>query len=107
MDTDAESLRDTLRITCADAVELTTHFLEDALAPADRERFQQHLDNCEACTVYLDQIRRTITIVGRTAGSDDYVVDEASMDLLVELFRARAATTDTHGDPSSPEDDPR
>lgn len=107
MDTDAESLRDTLRITCADAVELTTHFLEDALTPADRERFQQHLDNCDACMVYLDQIRRTITIVGQTAEPDQYVVDEPSMDHLVELFRAHAATTGTHMDQSPPQDGPR
>lgn len=89
MEPDVDAIRRQLRITCADAVELTTHFLDGALTPADRERFEQHLQGCEACAVYLDQMRMTVTIVGAT-GQDDYPVDHATMDRLVELFRHRS-----------------
>ena len=86
---EVDAIRNALRITCADAVELTTVFLEDALGPADRERFEQHLAGCEACAVYLNQIRLTVTICAAT-GEADYEVDRATMDHLVGLFRARS-----------------
>lgn len=85
---DTDEIRAELRIACADAVELTTHFLDGALTPTDRDRFEQHLRGCEACGVYLDQMRMTVTIVAAT-GEDDYEVDPATMDRLVELFRQR------------------
>lgn len=65
--------------------------LEDALAPPDRERFLVHLDGCEACAVYVDQIRRTVTIVGTVTGDDAYEVDEETLRGLVGRFRDRHA----------------
>jgi anti-sigma factor RsiW len=85
---DPDVIRDALRITCADAVELLTLFLDDVLSPDDHDRVQQHLAGCQACTVYLDQIRLTIQVCG-ASGEDDYTVDRETMDRLVELFRRR------------------
>ena len=91
---DLDAIRDELRITCADAVELTTLFLDDGLPQADRERFEQHLAGCEACAVYLDQIRMTVTICG-ASGEAEYAVDQATMDRLVALFRGGRAGRDS------------
>ncbi len=51
-------------LTCAELVELVTDFLDGALAPAERTRFEQHVHACDGCRAYLDQI----TTLGRVAG---------------------------------------
>jgi len=74
-----------LRISCADAIELVTDFLDDALSRDDLTNFEAHLSLCEGCRVYVDQLRRTITII---AESRDTAVEltPANFDQLVALF---------------------
>jgi anti-sigma factor RsiW len=50
---------------CQELVEVLTDYLEDALSERDRLRLEEHLEECDACTAYLDQFRRTIALVGR------------------------------------------
>jgi anti-sigma factor RsiW len=52
-------------LTCQDVVELVTAYLEHALPPEERERFEMHLAGCTGCRNYLDQMRRTIETTGR------------------------------------------
>ncbi len=52
-------------LACQDIVELVTAYLEHALAPSDRERFEEHLVFCDGCGNYLEQIRATIAATGR------------------------------------------
>jgi anti-sigma factor RsiW len=52
-------------LSCQELVELVTDYLEGALEPVERSRFEQHLDECGSCRVYLEQIRETIRLVGR------------------------------------------
>ncbi len=52
-------------MTCKELVELITDYLENALSPAERARFEAHLGRCDGCTNYLDQMRRTIVLSGR------------------------------------------
>lgn len=52
-------------LACQDIVELVTAYLEHALAPSDRERFEEHLVFCDGCSTYLEQIRTTIDVTGR------------------------------------------
>ena len=33
-----------------------TEYLEDTLAPDERERFEVHLRHCDACARYLEQL---------------------------------------------------
>jgi len=47
-------------MTCQELVNLITDYLEGALSAADRLRFEQHLDRCSYCRVYLEQMRQTI-----------------------------------------------
>ncbi len=71
-------------LTCHELVELVTEYLEGALAPTDRERFESHLAECTNCSNYLDQMRKTIALAGRL--SEDTISTEAREQLL-DVFR--------------------
>ena len=76
-------------IRCADAVELVTDYLDDALTPTDLASFNDHLDGCEGCTIFVDQIRMTIQL---TNAANDQRVDimPANFDGLLTQLRRQA-----------------
>jgi anti-sigma factor RsiW len=51
-------------LACRQVVELVTAYLDDALDPVDRERFEEHLVFCDGCANYLEQMRTTIRLTG-------------------------------------------
>jgi len=51
-------------LSCQELVELVTDYLEVALPPEERERFEAHLDECGNCREYLAQMRTTIELTG-------------------------------------------
>ena len=51
-------------LTCRELVELVTEYVEGALPPAERERFERHLATCPGCETYVAQMRQTIHLVG-------------------------------------------
>jgi anti-sigma factor RsiW len=57
-------MNDVTELRCKELVELVTDYLEGALTPPDRERFEEHLAACAGCTRYLAQIRETIRLTG-------------------------------------------
>jgi anti-sigma factor RsiW len=57
-------------LACQQVVELVTDYLEGALPPAQRRRFEFHLSGCPHCTEYLAQIRETIRLAGRVTPDD-------------------------------------
>ena len=71
-------------LACRELVEIVSDYLEGALPEADRERFEAHLEVCEGCRRYLDQMRTTIRVVG-TLTEDD--LDPGARDQLLQLFR--------------------
>jgi predicted anti-sigma-YlaC factor YlaD len=72
-------------MTCHELVELVTEYLEGAMAPEERARLDQHLSRCRPCRHYLDQMRKTIDVVGTIP--EETVTPEAREDLLA-VFRA-------------------
>ena len=72
-------------LTCQELVEIITDYLEDALSPAERARFEAHLSVCTGCRNYLDQMRRTIDTLGKL--TEEQLEPAARADLL-EVFRA-------------------
>ena len=54
-----------LHVTCDEVVELVTDYLEGSLSPEDATLVEQHLNFCDGCVWYVDQIRTTIETVGR------------------------------------------
>ncbi len=71
-------------LTCKELVEIVTDYLEGVLPSDDRTRFESHINVCQDCLNYLDQMRRTIALVGRLSEDD---IPEASKTQLLELFR--------------------
>jgi len=71
-------------LACQELVEIVNNYLEGALPEADRERFDAHLEICEGCRRYLDQMRMTIRVAG-TLTEDD--LDPDARDQLLQLFR--------------------
>jgi anti-sigma factor RsiW len=71
-------------MNCKELVELVTDYLEGALPPGDRNRFEKHLRECPDCGTYLDQMRQTVRALGRL--SEDLVPAEAK-ETLLETFR--------------------
>ena len=72
-------------LTCAQLVELVTDYFDGALSPADRARFDEHIMTCPPCQAHLDQMRRTIDVLGRI--SQESLSVDAEQDLLT-AFRA-------------------
>ena len=72
------------RLTCQEAVELVTDYLEEALLPEMEARFKQHLDTCPGCTLYVDQMRQTLHTLRQLAV--EATSGEEQQELL-QLFR--------------------
>lgn len=96
MQNDTDSLREQLQITCADATEILTDFLDQTLSAGDQRRLRAHLNGCQACAVYLDQLKLTVRVTGTIAGDDDYTVDEETMSALLAIHRG-ALTDNSDG----------
>jgi anti-sigma factor RsiW len=52
-------------ITCQQVVELVTDYFEGALPADEADLFEQHLNFCDGCDWYVDQMRATVATVGR------------------------------------------
>lgn len=75
----------TAELTCQELVELVTAYLENALAPSERTRFEQHLDLCSGCDAYMEQIRETVRLTGKHATAE--TLSPAARDALLAQFR--------------------
>jgi anti-sigma factor RsiW len=72
-------------LVCQQAVELVTDYLEGALSPRDRARFEAHLAGCPHCTEYLEQIRATVAALGRIEPEE---LAPQAREELVALYRS-------------------
>jgi predicted anti-sigma-YlaC factor YlaD len=71
-------------ITCSEVVELVTDYLERALPAEETTLFEQHLNFCEGCLVYVEQMRATAETVGRVREED---VPPETKEKLLAAFR--------------------
>jgi anti-sigma factor RsiW len=72
-------------MTCRELVELATDYLEGALPDPERARLEAHLEQCDGCQNYLEQMRRTIRATGML--TEDEVPPEGR-DELLRVFQA-------------------
>ena len=72
-------------LTCQELVELVTDYLEGAMPSPERARFEAHLEGCSGCNQYLDQIQRTIRIVGALT---EEALEPRAKDDLLKIFHA-------------------
>ena len=70
-------------MTCQQLVELVTDYFEDALTPAERDRFDAHLKVCPGCEYYLEQMRTTMRLVKGTNELDG----RPEVAELLDMFR--------------------
>jgi predicted anti-sigma-YlaC factor YlaD len=67
-------------LTCRELVEIVTDYLEGALPPSDRARFEDHLSMCSGCRAHLDQMRHTLNALGTLP--EETISQQARDDLL-------------------------
>ncbi|MEU0496702.1 zf-HC2 domain-containing protein [Mycobacterium sp. NPDC006124] len=70
-------------LDCRELVELVTAYLDGALDPDTRARFDLHLLGCDGCENYLQQFRVTV----RTLGTIHDDVEPQFRHRLMEAFR--------------------
>lgn len=71
-------------ITCQEVVELVTDYLDGALPSEQISVFEQHLNFCDGCVWYVDQLRAAVETVGRIREED---VPAETRERLVAAFR--------------------
>jgi anti-sigma factor RsiW len=71
-------------LTCQQAVELVTDYLEGTLSRRQRRRLEKHLRECPNCSAYLQQIRTTIELAGHIEPDQ---LDETTRNGLIDLYR--------------------
>jgi anti-sigma factor RsiW len=71
-------------LTCQQLVELVTAYFDGALGDDDLRMFEEHLEVCDGCRRYLDQMRTTIELTGRLAEES---LDPEARDTLLAAFR--------------------
>jgi anti-sigma factor RsiW len=80
-------------VPCREVVELATDYLEEALLEPLRSLLEAHLEECDGCQEYLEQLRQTVRFL-RSYGE---ACPPAAVDMekLSEIFRSWAATSTT------------
>ena len=51
-------------MACRELVQVITAYLEGTLPGEDRRRLEAHLEECEYCVNYLEQMRETVAALG-------------------------------------------
>jgi anti-sigma factor RsiW len=74
----------TYSMDCNTLVELVTDYLDGALDPDTRARFDMHLLECDGCANYLQQIRETVRTVGMIRDDD---LDPDFRQRLLDTFK--------------------
>jgi anti-sigma factor RsiW len=77
-------LRTSAPLSCSELVEIVTEYLEGTLPQADRARFEAHLEGCDGCSAYLEQMRLTVQAVGRLGQED---IPPQARETLLQAFR--------------------
>ena len=69
---------------CNELVELVSEYIDGRLQPADADRFDAHLEICEGCRNYLNQMRETIDALGHLPEES---IGPAARERMLEAFR--------------------
>ena len=73
-----------LHISCQELVELVSDYVERALPAEEAALFEQHLNFCDGCVWYVDQLRTTVEVLGEVR--EEHLSPEAK-DRLMGAFR--------------------
>jgi len=82
-------------LTCRELIEIITEYLEGAMPPAERIRFEDHVKGCTGCTRYLAQMRFTVETLGEIGLEN---IEPAAKSELMAAFRDWKADKHRHTD---------
>jgi len=71
-------------LACQEVVEIVSDYLDGTMTPAERRRFEAHLETCPYCTEYVEQLREVGGALRALGGQS---IDAARRDALLEAFR--------------------
>ena len=77
------------QLSCQELVELVTDYLEGALPDDERTGLERHLDTCDGCRDYVEQMRTTIELTG---GARPAPLTPEAEEALLASFRDWKAT---------------
>jgi hypothetical protein len=75
-------------MTCDELEERVTAYLDGALPPDERDRFEAHRAGCQRCETHVSQVRRTVSALGQLRPSADEP-PSAEPARILDLFRTR------------------
>ena len=78
-------------ISCKEVVELITAYLDGALAPEQAERVRVHLERCDPCIRYVEQLRMTAQLAATATRELELHPDR---EVLLATFRNFTRTTE-------------
>jgi anti-sigma factor RsiW len=70
--------------TCREVVEIATEYVEGELTPEQATAFELHLNFCDGCSTFIDQIRETAATARRL--SEEQIPEELRQQ-LIDAFR--------------------
>jgi anti-sigma factor RsiW len=73
-----------MELSCQQIVELVTDYLDGALDPATAERVREHLELCDGCARYVEQLRITASALGELPSE---TIADGVRDELLSAFR--------------------
>jgi anti-sigma factor RsiW len=81
-----------MTVHCQEIVELVTDYLEGTLDPDMTAEVEAHLQLCDGCDIYVEQIRTTIRALGKVPVA---TLSEEAQAELVRAFRDMRGPTAT------------
>src|SRR3954453_8200011 len=84
-------------MNCRELVALVTDYFEGTLSDHDRLVFEAHIATCDGCQMHLEQMRKTIGLLGSIQERD--LSEEAKTDLLAAFrpWKTEPAVTTPSG----------
>ncbi len=77
--------------SCRDMTALATSYLEGVLPPPEREAFERHLEGCDGCHAFLDQLRATVRLASRLPAPEVAPAQRAALLSTFDAWRAGQA----------------
>jgi anti-sigma factor RsiW len=76
-------------LSCQDVVEVVTDYLDKALPPEEAALFEQHINSCEGCVFYVQQIKKTAEVLEEVR--EEHISPEAKHRLMRTFLDWRAS----------------
>lgn len=73
-----------MTVHCQEIVELVTDYLEGVLDPDMTAEVEAHLELCDGCDIYVEQMRTILRALGKVPVD---ILSEAAQDELIRAFR--------------------